>query len=140
MVEALIPFPREDVASYAGNPTNAPEWYANIQTVRWRTAPPLAIGSQMDFEAAFLGRRLSYTYEVVDLVPGQRLVMRTADGPFPMETTYTWEEVAGGTVMKLRNHGAPKGFSTVAAPMMARAMKRAMRKDLSRLSQQLANR
>jgi hypothetical protein len=94
----------------------------------------------MDFEARFLGRRLAYTYEVVDLEPGRRLVMRTADGPFPMETTYTWEQVTGGTLMKLRNRGAPSGFAKIAAPMMAKAMKSAMGKDLARLAQRLANR
>jgi uncharacterized protein YndB with AHSA1/START domain len=139
-VEAVIPFPREEVAAYAGDPTNAPEWYANIESVRWRTPPPTALGSMMDFEARFLGRRLAYTYEVVDLEPGRRLVMRTADGPFPMETTYTWEQVNGGTLMKLRNRGAPSGFAKVAAPVMAKAMRSAMRKDLDRLTQRLANR
>lgn len=139
-VEAVIPFARDVVAAYAGDPTNAPEWYANIRSVRWRTPPPTALGSKMDFEARFLGRRLAYTYEVVDLEPGHRLVMRTADGPFPMETTYTWEPVAGGTLMKLRNRGAPSGFTKVAAPMMARAMKSAMGKDLARLEQRLGNR
>jgi Polyketide cyclase / dehydrase and lipid transport len=108
--------------------------------VTWQTPPPVAVGSQLDFEARFLGRRLSYTYEVVDLEPGQRLVMRTADGPFPMETTYTWEAVAGGTLMKLRNRGAPSGFSKVAAPMMVRAMRSAMTKDLERLSRRLTER
>ena len=139
-VEAVIPFPCEEVAAYAGDPTNAPEWYANIHSVSWRTPPPTALGSKMDFEARFLGRRLAYTYEVVDLEPGRRLVMRTADGPFPMETTYTWERVAGGTLMKLRNRGAPSGFAKVAAPMMAKAMKSAMGKDLDRLAQRLASR
>jgi len=139
-VQALIPFPPDEVAAYAGDPTNAPEWYANIQSVTWRTAPPVVLGSQMDFEARFLGRRLTYTYEVVDLDPGRRLVMRTADGPFPMETTYTWEQVDGGTLMKLRNRGAPSGFAKVAAPIMAKAMKSAMGKDLARLAARLANR
>jgi len=139
-VQALIPFPPDEVAAYAGDPTNAPEWYANIQSVTWRTAPPVVLGSQMDFEARFLGRRLAYTYEVVDLDPGRRLVMRTADGPFPMETTYTWEQVDGGTLMKLRNRGAPSGFAKVAAPIMAKAMKSAMGKDLARLAARLANR
>ena len=139
-VEALIPFPREEVAAFAGDPTHAPEWYANIRSVSWRTAPPVALGSQVDFVARFLGRRLAYTYEVVDLDPGRRLVMRTADGPFPMETTYTWEPVAGGTLMKLRNRGAPTGFAKVAAPVMAKAMRSAMGKDLARLSQRLADR
>lgn len=139
-VEAVIPLPREEFAAYAGDPTNAPEWYANIESVRWRTPPPTAIGSKMDFEARFLGRRLAYTYEVVEFEPGRRLVMRTADGPFPMETTYTWEQVAGGTLMKLRNRGAPSGFAKVAAPVMAKAMQSAMGKDLNRLARRLANR
>jgi polyketide cyclase/dehydrase/lipid transport protein len=139
-VEAVIPFPPSEVASYAGDPTNAPEWYANIQSVTWRTPPPVSIGSQMDFEARFLGRRLSYTYEVTELDPGQRMVMRTADGPFPMETTYTWTAETGGTLMRLRNRGAPSGFAKVAAPVMARAMRGAMTKDLARLTQRLANR
>jgi uncharacterized membrane protein len=139
-VQAVVPFPPDQVSAYAGDPANAPEWYANIRSVTWRTPPPVAVGSQLDFEARFLGRRLSYTYEVVDLEPGQRLVMRTADGPFPMETTYTWEAVAGGTLMKLRNRGAPSGFSKVAAPMMSRAMRNAMTKDLERLSRRLTER
>ncbi|MGY1606863.1 MULTISPECIES: SRPBCC family protein [unclassified Geodermatophilus] len=136
-VEAVIPHPREVVASYAGDPSNAPQWYANIVSVNWQTPPPVAVGSRMDFEARFLGRRLSYTYEVVELEPGDRLVMRTADGPFPMETTYTWESVPGGTRMRLRNRGAPSGFAKIGARVMARAMEGAMRKDLARLAERL---
>ncbi|WP_341358991.1 SRPBCC family protein [Georgenia sp. M64] len=139
-VEAVIPYPPEVVAAYAGDPGNAPTWYANIVSVDRRTPPPLALGSRMDFVATFLGRRLSYTYEVVALEPGRRLVMRTADGPFPMETTYTWEPVPGGTRMRLRNRGAPSGFAKVAAPVMATAMRRAMTKDLARLTERLRHR
>ncbi len=136
--EAVIPFPVPEVASYAGDPSNAPEWYANIESVTWRTAPPASVGSQLAFEARFLGRRLCYTYEIVELEPGRRLVMRTADGPFPMETTYTWEPVAGGTLMRLRNRGAPRGFAKVGVPVLIKAMRGAMAKDLARLSRRLA--
>ena len=136
-VETVIARPVAEVTAYAGDPTNAPEWYANIRSVQWRTEPPVRVGSEMDFVAQFLGRRLAYTYEVVELVPGERLVMRTADGPFPMETTYTWEPADDGTRMTLRNTGTPTGFGKVSAPVMAAAMRRATTKDLARLKARL---
>jgi hypothetical protein len=95
----------------------------------------------MAFVARFLGRRLAYTYEVTDLVPRARLVMRTAEGPFPMETTYTWTAVDDGrTRMTLRNRGEPSGFGKIAAPLMAAAMRRANEKDLVRLKSILESR
>jgi hypothetical protein len=134
VTEIVIARPRGEVAAYAADPSNAPAWYANIESVRWRTPPPVQLGSQLDFVARFLGRRLAYTYEIVDLVPDERLVMRTAQGPFPMETTYTWQPVdAARTRMALRNRGEPAGFGRIAAPAMAAAMRRANRKDLTTL-------
>ena len=128
--------PRAEVASYASDPDNATAWYENIESVDWQTARPLGAGSRLAFAARFLGRRLEYTYETRELVPGERLVMSTAQGAFPMETTYTWADTAtGGTRMTLRNRGEPSGFGKVAAPMMTKAMRRANRKDLERLKQ-----
>jgi len=134
LTESVINRPLARVAEFAGDPSNAPTWYVNIKSVEWKTPPPLAVGSRMAFVAHFLGRRLAYTYEIVHLVPGQRLVMRTAEGPFPMETTYTWEPAGdGATRMTLRNRGEPSGFSRLAAPLMASAMRRANSKDLAKL-------
>jgi len=126
--------PRDDVAAYAADPDHTTEWYANIKTVERETPPPLTVGSRMRFVATFLGRRLAYTYEVVEYVPGERFVMRTAQGSFPMETTYTWQDAGEGvTRMTMRNRGEPAGFARVTAPVMAAAMRRAMTKDLQRL-------
>jgi uncharacterized protein YndB with AHSA1/START domain len=136
--ETVIRRPVEEVARYAGDPGNAPEWYANIRSVEWRTGPPLAVGSRLAFVASFLGRRLTYTYEVVALELGRRLVMRTADAPFPMETTYTWEPTDdGATRMTLRNRGRPSGFARFTAPVVAAAMRRANTADLHRLKELL---
>jgi Polyketide cyclase / dehydrase and lipid transport len=131
--------PRAEVAAFAADPGNAPRWYENIESVRWETEPPVAVGSRMAFVARFLGRRLAYTYLVRELVPGERLVMSTAEGPVPMETTYMWADTDGGTRMTLRNLGEPAGLTKLAAPAVAAAMRRANRKDLAQLKRILEN-
>ena len=126
--------PRPDVAAFAADPDNATTWYENIKAVEWLSPRPATVGSRIAFVAQFLGRRLAYTYEVKESVANERFVMSTAEGPFPMETTYSWEDTAsGGTRMTLRNRGNPSGFSKLSAPLMAAAMRQANRKDLARL-------
>ena len=126
--------PRHIVAAYAADPDHAPDWYSNIERVGWQTEKPLTVGTRLDFVARFLGRTLAYTYEVIDFVADERLVMATAEGPFPMETSYTWADLpADQTQMTLRNRGVPSGFAGLTAPVMAVAMQRANRKDLAAL-------
>lgn len=132
---------REDVAAFAADPENAPDWYANIKQVQWETDPPLKMGSRIAFVANFMGRRLEYTYEVIEYEPGKRLVMSTQQGPFPMETQYSWEDTpGGGTRMILRNRGEPAGFSRIVAPLLSSNMARANAKDLSALKKILEKR
>lgn len=133
----VIRRPVADVSGFAANPDNVSEWYQNIKSIEWKTPRPLQVGSQFDFVAHFLGRRLAYTYEVVEFLPGRRLVMRSPGAPFPMETTYTWEPEADGTRMSLRNRGEPSGFSVFLAPLMSLMMGRANRKDLALLKRRL---
>ena len=139
--QIVIARPVEVVAAYATDPSNAPAWYVNIDSVEWKTPPPTQIGSQLEFVARFLGRTLRYVYEVAELVPADRLVMRTQQGPFPMETTYIWEPAPNDeTLMTLRNRGQPTGFSRLMAPIMKPAMRRANRKDLTKLKAILESR
>ena len=134
LTEITISRPVAVVADYAADPSNAPAWYENIESAELQTQQPLGAGSRVAFTARFLGRQLAYTYQITEFVPAQRLVMRTAEGPFPMETTYTWQPLDDNTTrMTLRNRGEPAGFSRLATPFMTAAMKRANRKDLDKL-------
>ena len=138
VTEIEIGRPREEVSAFAADPANATAWYKNIKSVEWETAPPLAVGTRTKFVARFLGRTLEYTYEVREFEPGRRFVMRTAEGPFPMETIYEWDDAGtGATRMTLRNRGEPSGFARVSAPLMTRAMRRANTADLRRLKELL---
>jgi uncharacterized membrane protein len=132
--EIEIDRPRDEVAAFVSDPSNATEWYRNIRSVAWETPPPVAEGSRVRFQARFLGRALAYTYEIRELAPGERLVMGTADGPFAMETTYTFEDAGERrTRVGLRNRGQPSGFAKVMSSVMAKAMRRENTKDLARL-------
>ena len=131
--EILIRRPRAEVAEYASDPDNAPQWYVNIDRSQRLTPGPVAVGSRVAFIARFLGKELNYTYEFVEYVPGEKLVMRTAQGPFPMQTTYTWADDDGGTRMTLGNSGSPSGFSKLAGLFMAPMIRRQTRKDLQKL-------
>ena len=136
-VETVIRRPPHEVATYANDPSNAPEWYANISEVVWKSAPPLQVGTEVAFVAKFLGRTLRYTYEVIEQTPTS-FVMRTAEGPFPMETIYRYALTPEGhTRMTLQNRGAPSGFSQLMSPFMRMAMRRANRKDLRALQRRL---
>lgn len=136
----VISQPKAVVAEYASNPENAPIWYDNIQSAEWVGEPGLCEGAKVAFKARFAGKELAYTYEFVTFRAGEVLAMRTADGPFPMQTTYRWESLPDGhTRMTLRNHGQPKGFSKLLKPLMAWMMRRANQKDLQKLKSILEN-
>ena len=134
--EIVIERPPGVVSVYACDPTNAPAWYANIKSIEWKSEPVVHVGSRIGFVAEFLGRRLEYTYEIADYEPGERFVMRTVEGPFPMETSYTFKETPEGhTHMTLRNHGEPSGVSKLMTPMIQAAMRSASEKDLAKLKE-----
>ncbi|MGO4889462.1 SRPBCC family protein [Anaerobacillus sp. MEB173] len=132
--EIIIDCPISKVSEYAADPDHAPEWYVNIHSAEWKTPKPLSLGSQIAFKAKFLGRELAYVYEIAEYIPGKKLVMKTANGPFPMETIYTWQALDNNhTRMTLRNKGIPTGFSKMFSPFMSSMMKRANMKDLKKI-------
>ena len=143
----VIKRPREEVYDFVCDPDNTLRWYNNIKSVEWQTPRPAGLGSKFAFQANFLGKRLSYTYEVVALIPNELFTMRTAQGPFPMETSYMFDAfdstdsaAPSSTLMKLRNRGEPTGFSAVFAPIMATMIRRANVKDLALLKSALEGR
>ena len=141
LTETVIRRPVAEVAAYAGDPTNAPEWYANIDSVEWQTPPPVAVGSRIDFVARFLGRRLAYTYEVAELRARRAAGHAHGAGPVPHG-----DHLHLGAARRRRHADdaaqprRARGLLAVVAPFMAAAMRRANRKDLAALRSRLETR
>lgn len=139
--DIVIDRPCADVAAYASDLSNVSDWYESVESVSWRTPPPLTVGSQLEIVVSVLGRRSTYAYEILDFVPSERLVMRTGSGPLPMETIYTWTPIDDGrTRMAIRNHGEPSGFAKLGAPMMSAGIRRSSQRDLKNLKRILEKR
>jgi uncharacterized membrane protein len=130
--------PRDEVAAFVCDQDNAPAWNDSVESVEWETAGALGEGSRFTHVSEVLGRRVDYRYDVLELVPGERLVVSTEDGPFPLRTTYAWADGPGGTTtMTLHSYGHPDSFGRLSVPVIAKALRRANHKNLLRLKRLL---
>ena len=137
--EIIIDRPKDDVASFVTNPGNDPAWIGGIVESEMLTDPPLGQGTKVRRVAKFLGRRMEYVPEVVEYVPSSRLVMRT-DKPFDMMIAYEFEEMGGGTRVRLQVQGEGSGFFRLADPLMGPAVRRNVSNDLKALKRLLESR
>jgi uncharacterized membrane protein len=136
-VEQRIARPRAEVAANVTDWQNDPTWIKALAAVRLLDEPPLRVGSRVLRVANFRGRRIEYVNEVVELEPGSRVAMRSVEAPFPMTVVYEFEEAGEATLMRIRAQGDAAGFYRVAAPVLSRAVKRALAGDLKRLKKVL---
>lgn len=133
VVEQEVARPREEVAAYATDWRNDPEWIGAVNASRLVGEGPFGVGARVARQASFLGRKFEYVNEVTELEPGTRLGMRSVAGPFPMRVVYEWEDADGGSLMRIRASGDASAFYRLAAPLLGRAVRRGIAGDLARL-------
>ncbi len=128
--EILIDCPHTEVAAFATDVTNEPAWIGGVRHSRMLTEPPLRVGTQVKRTAHFLGRRFDYINEITSYEPGVNLTMRSLQGPFPMTVSYTFGEKDSQTAMTIRVQGPASGFFRLTAPLLSRAVKASLQRDL----------
>ena len=134
--EVTIDRKREDVAWFAMDPENDPVWIGGIVEAKMVTEPPFGKGTRVARVAKFMGRRMEYTPEVIGYEPGKLLEMST-DVPFEMTIRYEFEDAGDGTLARIRVQGEGSGFYRMAAPLLARVVKRNVSSDLRTLKRLL---
>ena len=136
-VEREIARERPAVAGFVMDPANDTRWIKALDSVRTLGDGPVGPGTRVERIASFLGRRIEYMNEIVELVPGERLVMRSVKAPFPMEVRYELDEAGDGTRMRIRATGDASGFYRVAGPLLGAAVRRGIERDLDELKKVL---
>jgi len=129
--------PRDQVAAYLRDPAHDTEWIGGVRSARLLTPGPVAVGSQVERVATFLGRRIHYINEVTELT-ADRLAMRSVRSPFPMQVTYGHRDAGGGTTeVSVRVEGDAGRFYALAAPLLSPAVHRFITRDLRNLKRVL---
>jgi uncharacterized membrane protein len=129
--------PREEVAAYLRDPGNDTSWIGGLRSARLLTPRPVAVGSQVERVAGFLGRRVEYVNEITELT-GERLAMRSVRSPFPMRVTYGHRRAGdGATEVSVRVEGDAGRFYALAAPLLGVAVRRSVTRDLRNLKRVL---
>jgi uncharacterized membrane protein len=137
---AAIGRPREEVAAYLRDPANDTSWIGGLRSARLLTPGPVAVGSQVKRVASFLGRRVEYVNEIVELT-GERLVMRSVRSPFPMRVTYGHRQATdGATEVSVRVEGDAGRYYALLAPLLGVAVRRSIARDLRTLKRVLEGR
>ena len=135
----LVHRPRNEVAAFMFDPRNDAAWTTGVVSARPLTDGRLRVGSRVERTVKFLGRRFSYTYEVVAADP-DRFVEMTVTQPFPMHVRYDLADAAEGTRTSIHATGEARGFFRLAAPFMNRMVRRNIAADLSNLKTLLESR
>jgi polyketide cyclase/dehydrase/lipid transport protein len=136
----LVARAREEVAAYLRDPGNDPDWIGGLRSARLVTEPPVGVGSRIERVASFLGRRIEYVNEIIELT-GTRLAMRSIRSPFPMRVTYGYDDVGDDatttTEVSVRVEGDASRLYRLADPLLAVLVRRSVQRDLRTLKRLL---
>jgi len=136
--EIIINLPKEKVTEFALDPANVPDWCTHIKSVEWDHDAPLRAGAKLVFNEQIMRRPYKQVYEVVEIIPGQKVIMKSQSNGLRMETTVAWQAINENTTcMTLRNRGIPVAFSKPIAPLLKLAIRNASRRNLKHLKKML---
>jgi hypothetical protein len=137
---ASIDCQRDQVAAYLRDPANDTTWIGGLRSARLLTPAPVAVGSQIERVASFLGRRVEYVNEITELT-GDRLAMRSVRSPFPMRVTYGHRQAGDSTTeVSVRVEGDAARYYALLAPLLGVAVRRSLVRDLRNLKRVLEGR
>src|SRR5437870_9835769 len=109
-ISTTIKRPVEDVFAILSNPENSPQWSSSSLESTKTSAGPIGVGTTTRSVGKLLGRRIESESEVTEFEPNRKFAAQSKSGPFPFQTSVTFERIEGGTRVNATIEGEPGGF------------------------------
>jgi uncharacterized protein YndB with AHSA1/START domain len=129
----LIERPVEQVFDFVSTPENDFQWqYGTLATARL----PKGSGVMQTFFRSIghlMGRRNLSTFEIIEFEPNKKYEFKSLSGPVHSRTSYTLENVNGGTRINISIQASAPDFLHITEELLWNTMKKQLEEDIARL-------
>jgi len=130
--------PIEEVIAFVDDNANDPMWQTSVLESEKKSDGPAAVGTIYHVKEKFLGRVIEQDWEVTARnEDGSAWAAKSKAGPFPMETTMTFEVCGEGTRVNRTLSIDVGRFFKAASPVVGHIAKREMETDFANLKELL---
>ncbi len=116
---------------------NLPRWDSSMLECVQVGSGPVTVGTRYRGASKILGRRIEWTTEVTEFVPGVRAVSRSVEGPLTFTLSYELSPAPAGTTLRYRpaaDSGLEGAFGRAMEPIVPRAQTKVVRANLDTLA------
>lgn len=123
--------------------TNLPRWDSSMLECVQVGGGAVTAGTRYRGASKILGRRIEWTTEVVEFVPGVRAASQSVEGPLTFTVSYEVSASPAGTTVRYRlaaESGLGGAFGRAMEPIVQRAQTKVVRANLDTLASLLEQR
>ena len=139
----VIARPAEEVFDFLALAEYLPRWDSSVLECVQVGSGPVTVGTRYRGASRIVGRRIEWTTEVTEFVPGVRMTSRSVEGPLTFTVSYEVSSCPAGTTLRYRlaaESGLGGAFGRALEPIVERAQTKVVRANLSALASLLERR
>lgn len=139
----VIARPAGEVFDFLMKAENLPRWDSSMLECVQVGGEVVTVGTRYRGASNILGRRIEWTTEVTQFVPGVRAVSQSVEGPLTFTVSYDVSASPAGTTLRYRlaaESGLGGAFGRAMEPIIERAQTKVVRANLGALASLLEQR
>jgi carbon monoxide dehydrogenase subunit G len=129
--------PVHEVWEYLIDPDNVPEWQASALSSHQISDGKRSVGTHLQDERRFLGRRARSEVEVTEFEPERLFTLHGISGPVRFTIRHRLEERDGHTHLQVDAEADPSGIGRLMRPVVEHAASHEIRRDFDVLKKLL---